>query len=294
MTVWLHKLREVLLSVSPFLVLVLLLHFFLIPLGNLQLLRFLMGSVFVILGLSIFLVGVDLGVTPFGNRLGESIAKSGKLRVVLLAGLLLGFFISMAEPDLHILATEISAVTDGQINRWLLVIFMAGVNAGFMDVGRAIGAGLAGKENTAILVIIGFVLGLVSILTEPAVHVLTRQIEDVTSGSIRKNSVLAALALGVGSAVALSVLRILLPSLELWHILLPGYLISLVLAHLGSKLFVGIAFDSGGVASGPMTATFILAYTQGAATATENANVLMDGFGVIALDRKSTRLNSSH
>src|SRR5690606_18449476 len=109
---------------------------------------------------------------------------------------------------------------------------------------RAIGAGLASRDNTAMLVIVGFVLGLVCILTEPAVHVLTQQIEDVTSGSIRRSSVLAALTIGVGSAVALSMLRILVPSLQLWHILLPGYIIAIILANTGSKLFVGIAFDS--------------------------------------------------
>lgn len=91
------------------------------------------------------------------------------------------------------------------------------------------------------------------------------------------------LAIGVALAVALSVIRILIPSIQLWHYLLPGYIISIVLTYFVPKLFVGIAFDSGGVASGPMTATFILAFTQGAAEAVEGANVLVDGFGVIAM-----------
>ncbi len=92
-----------------------------------------------------------------------------------------------------------------------------------------------------------------------------------------------ALSIGVATAVALSMLKILIPSIKLWHYLLPGYLIAIVLSHFAPKLFVGIAFDSGGVASGPMTATFILAFAQGVAEATEGASVLLDAFGVIAM-----------
>jgi hypothetical protein len=164
-----------------------------------------------------------------------------------------------------------------------LVIFMAGVNAGFMDVGRAVGVSLSKTGNPVAVIIVGFVLGLVTILAEPAVHILTEQIEEVTSGSIRRPIVLTALAIAAGTAIALSVIRVMVPGFQLWHILLPGYFIAIILAFFGSKLFVGIAFDSGGVASGPMTATFVLAYTQGAASATEGASILVDGFGVIAL-----------
>lgn len=164
-----------------------------------------------------------------------------------------------------------------------LTLIFTGVHAGFIEVGREIGAQLVLRENKSLLVIIGFILGFLTILAEPAVHILTNQIEEVTSGSVKRKAVLFALSIGVGTAVALSVLKILIPSLQLWHILLPGYIICIVLANIGSKLFVGIAFDSGGVASGPMTATFILAYTQGAANSLPGANVLIDGFGVIAL-----------
>jgi hypothetical protein len=91
------------------------------------------------------------------------------------------------------------------------------------------------------------------------------------------------LAIGVGFSVALSMIRILVPEIKLWHYLQPGYLISLAMSRFVPKLFVGIAFDSGGVASGPMTATFILAFAQGAADAIESADVMVDGFGMIAL-----------
>jgi len=92
-----------------------------------------------------------------------------------------------------------------------------------------------------------------------------------------------ALSIGVGFSVALSMVRILIPGIQLWHYLLPGYLISVIMTYFVPKLFVGIAFDSGGVASGPMTATFILAFAQGAAEKIESANVLIDGFGIIAM-----------
>ncbi len=164
-----------------------------------------------------------------------------------------------------------------------LVLFLVGVNAGFMDVGAAVGYSIASLDNKLYVVLVGFILGVVTILAEPAVYVLTHQIEDVTSGYVKRKVVMFTLAIGVGIAVALSMIRILIPELQLWQYLLPGYIISIAMSYFVPKLFVGIAFDSGGVASGPMTATFILAYAQGAAEAIEGANVLVDGFGMIAM-----------
>jgi hypothetical protein len=164
-----------------------------------------------------------------------------------------------------------------------LVVFLVGVNAGFMDVGTAIGYSIASLDNNLYIIIIGFILGVVTILAEPAVYVLTHQIESVTSGYVKRKSVLIALSLGVGLAIALSMIRILIPQVQLWHYLLPGYIISISMTYFVPKLFVGIAFDAGGVATGPMTATFILAFTQGAAEAIEGASVLIDGFGMIAM-----------
>jgi len=112
---------------------------------------------------------------------------------------------------------------------------------------------------------------------------LTSDIEQVTGGYVRKKAVFAALSIGVAVAVLLSAIRIVVPSVQLWHFLLPGYLISLALTLFVPKMFVGMAFDAGGVASGPMTATFILAFTSGAAGVVEGANALADGFGMIAM-----------
>jgi hypothetical protein len=466
LSVLISKFKEVLTSIIPITIIVIILNFTLTPLELPVLIRFLLGAVFVTLGLTIFLVGVDIGITPIGNNMGGSIAKTNKLWIVVIAGLILGFFISVAEPDLHILAGQVDAVSSGLISKGSivvivsigiavmlaiglgrivynfplyklltiiyaiifglacitsreflaisfdasgattgaltvpfilalaigvsklkkdskasekdsfglvaiastgaiisvmimsiisksdeitgnlapngisdsilypfahefikiipeiiiallpilvlfiffqkitfklpkrevrkilfgvlftfigLVIFLVGVNAGFMDVGSVIGYKIASIDNKLFVILIGFVLGVVTILAEPAVYVLTHQIEDVTSGYVKRSVVMFTLAIGVGIAVALSVVRILIPELQLWQYLLPGYLVSIALTFIVPKLFVGIAFDSGGVASGPMTATFILAYAQGAAEAVEGANVLVDGFGVIAM-----------
>ena len=112
---------------------------------------------------------------------------------------------------------------------------------------------------------------------------MTYQIEEVTSGYVPRKAVLVPLAIGVGIAVALSVIRILTPSVQLWHYLLPGYIICLLMMFIVPKLFVGIAFDAGGVATGPVTATFILAFIQGAAQSFEGADLMADGFGMIAM-----------
>jgi hypothetical protein len=152
-----------------------------------------------------------------------------------------------------------------------------------MEVGTIVGFQIAALENDFLLIGTGFLLGLLTILAEPAVYVLTDQIESVTSGYVKRRTVMGALAIGVGTSVALSMIRILVPDLDLWHYLLPGYIIAVVLTYIVPKLFVGIAFDSGGVASGPMTATFVLAFAQGAAQGIPGADVILDGFGIIAM-----------
>ena len=470
MRIFTEKLREVMQSVMPITLLVVLLHFTLTPLETIDLQRFLFGALLIIIGLSIFLFGVDIGITPIGKFLGRGLARSGSMKYVLGMGLVLGFFISIAEPDLHILATQVSEVTNGMypknllllvvsvgiavmltiglfrivyryplnktftflylaifglayfstndlfaiafdasgsttgaltvpfmlalavgvaslnrrtqsaeedsfglvgiasagailavlilglfvrsdeplsgsipvsaaaVTHWLapflyelpkiageillavspiliifvlnhvffadqklskrafrriflgmaylfvgLVLFLTGVNAGFMEVGRKLGMLIAGMDSSIPVLIVGFVLGVLVILAEPAVYVLTHQIEDVTTGYVKRGIVLGFLSIGVGLAVLLSVVRVLVPWLQLWHYLVPGYLIILALSYKVPKLFVGIAFDAGGVASGPMTATFILAFIQGVAEITPDANVLLEGFGMIAM-----------
>lgn len=164
-----------------------------------------------------------------------------------------------------------------------LYLFLLGVNAGFMDVGNIIGQELSAFDSRFYLVLFAFILGVVTILAEPAVHVLTHQIEDVTSGYVTRGAVFIALSIGVGIALSLSVLRIFIVPLQLWHYLLPGYIIAVGLMYIVPKIFIGIAYDAGGVATGPMTATFSLAFVQGAAHGVQGANIILDGFGMIAM-----------
>lgn len=467
MTLLMAKLKENIFAMIPIILIVFILHLTVVPLTGVQWIRFLFGALLIIIGLSLFLIGVDLAITPLGSLTGIEITKRNKLIIVLLAGIVLGFVISIAEPGLLVFANQVQLVTDGAIQSNIIVIvvsiglailvslgflriifniplfkillvlyviigimaifssptflaiafdasgattgvlavpfllalsvgisrlkrdskssekdsfglvaiasagaimgllilgffakdlqfspyidfgitpstsvlipfinqmpqalldtmiafspllaififlqifgfklkqrplyrmikgfiyslsglfiFLVGVNAGFMEIGDLIGQTLADKNLQVVLVITGFFIGLFTIIAEPAVSVLTHQIEDITAGYVKRPLVLFPLSIGVGFAIAISVLRILIPGLQLWHIILPGYIISLGMMFIVPKLFVGIAFDAGGVATGPLTATFTLAFVQGAANAYDSANIVTDGFGMIAL-----------
>lgn len=466
MNVLFDKLREVIFSVLPITIIVLILNFTIAPIGSNLVWRFLVGAIFIIFGLSIFLFGAEIGVQPIGTLMGSSLTKKKNIWILVIFGFFLGFIITIAEPDLQVLARQVSSVTSGNIGMLNLlivvsagvgvlivvglirivfnislsklltiiygiililsifsspaflgiafdaggattgsmtvpfilalglgvsstkggktaeedsfglvglasagpimavitmgilskvevvtgslpidtlatdgilspfikefpiilrdvtitfipflimfiifqifffklpkkrlsrifkgltytfiglVLFLTGVNAGFMEAGTAIGYSAATSAHNWIVIPIGFLLGFTVIFAEPAVYVLNEQVEDVTSGHIQKKIILYTLSIGVATAVTLSMIKIMVPSIQLWHYLLPGYIIAVTLSHFTPKIFVGIAFDSGGVASGPMTATFILAFAQGVAEAIDGANVLMDAFGVIAM-----------
>ncbi len=178
---------------------------------------------------------------------------------------------------------EISRIIKGLIYSLLgLTLFLTGVYTGFMDMGFLIGSRIA-QNLSWLLPVVGFLMGTIVVLMEPAVIVLGHQIEDVTGGRIPLKLIRITLSIGVALAIAGSMLRIMLPAVKLWYFLLPGFLIAVVLSFRADPVFVGIAYDAGGVASGPMTATFVLAFAQGAATMTPTANVMVDGFGVIAM-----------
>lgn len=461
------KLKEVLASVLPITLIVLILHFTISPLEKNMLYAFLVGSVLVIIGLTIFLFGISQGIEPIGHGVGNAITRNSCLAVVITVMLILGFFISYAEPDLHILAKQVDSVTSGQFDNILLVvvvsigigtmmtlgmlrilsnvrlkyvfaaayglifvislfstsdflaiafdasgattgaitvpfmlamaagfsamkkdsrmseadsfglvgisstgailgvlitslfidnsklvgalpeteisnatlweiysskflhiawdsfvtllpiivtyivfqifffkhkknkvidtvrglvltfvglvIFLLGVNGGFMEVGAQLGIQLASMESKAPVLIVALLLGLTTVLSEPAVHVLTSQVEEITGGTVRRRLVLIFLSIAVGASIFMSALRILIPDIQLWMYLLPGFGLSVILAFFVPDLFVGMAFDAGGVASGPMTATFSLAFVQGIAAQVPTADVVADGFGMIAI-----------
>ncbi|MFP5522159.1 DUF1538 domain-containing protein [Peptococcus simiae] len=465
MGVLLSKLSETVMAVVPVSILVLLLHFTVAPLPDHELTNFLIGAGLIILGLAVFLLGVDLAVTPVGENVGSALARSRNLPLMMGGGLVLGFFINVAEPNLLVIAGQVFEATGGAISifsvvllasigvglmiaigllriimQWPLnntlllffgiicllavlssndllgiatdtsgattgsmtvpfilalgigvsqvhggkkaeedsfglaglstagpmsavmiliiikgldkvdgglsesganttdtwtyllevvkgvvmdvtsaivpliiitiiaqftllklskraftriligfvytffgfILFLSGVNVGFMNAGKVIGEALA-NQSVPLVIAVGAAIGLLVILAEPSVHVLCAQIEDITAGAVTKKLILATLAIGVSLAIVLTLIRLAVPGAQLWHFLLPGYMICMVLSRMTPPLFVGMGFDSGTAASGPMTATFILAFTQGAATAWGGPSGLIDAFGVIAM-----------
>ena len=163
-----------------------------------------------------------------------------------------------------------------------LILFLTGVNVGFAPVGNLIGNGL-GSGNTMkwILIPIGIIIGYYIVKAEPAVQVLNVQVEELTGGMVSRKMMNTALSIGVACAVALAMLRVL-TGINIFWIIIPGYAAALLLTHLVPSVFVGIAFDSGGVASGPMTSTFLLPLAMGACSAV-GGNVVTDAFGIVAL-----------
>ena len=162
-----------------------------------------------------------------------------------------------------------------------LVLFLTGVNVGFMPAGNYLGQVIAGISYPWIIVPIGMLIGYFIVKAEPAVYVLTEQVEELTSGAISAKAMGMSLSIGVAFSLGLAMVRVLIGISILWF-LLPGYAVALGLTFFVPKIFTAIAFDSGGVASGPMTATFLLPFSMGACEAL-GGNVVTDAFGVVAM-----------
>ena len=162
-----------------------------------------------------------------------------------------------------------------------LVLFLTGVNMGFMPVGNYVGARLGSLSYSWIVVPIGMLIGYCIVAAEPAVHVLNKQVYELTSGTIPKKALSVSLSIGVSLSVGLAMLRILL-RLPILSLLLPGYCIALALSFFVPPVFTAIAFDSGGVASGPMTATFLLPLAMGVCSAV-GGDIASEAFGIVAM-----------
>lgn len=162
-----------------------------------------------------------------------------------------------------------------------LVLFLCGVNVGFAPVGTILGRELTATKQSWLLVPIGMLIGYFIVKAEPAIQILNRQVQSVSNGMISAKSMNRCLSIGVAVSIGLAVTRIL-TGIPIQWIVIPGYIVALIMSRLVPKIFVGIAFDSGGVASGPMTSTFLIPLCIGACESV-GGNIMTDAFGVVAL-----------
>ena len=455
------KFKESLIAVLPIILIVLVLSFIFIPMSVSVLLCFLIGAVMLITGMTFFTLGAEISMTPIGEKIGSSITKSRSISMIVIVALLLGFFITIAEPDLQVLAEQVPSVpnmllivsvaigvgiflvigllrmlfsvplnyiliicyitvfalsifvpksflavsfdsggvTTGPITvpfiialgigvsairsdrhaaddsfglvslasvgpilsvmllslfykvesqefipetvpsiensielfdyyiRSLphyieeisisllpiiifffvfqifvlkldkhslikiliglfytyigLILFLTGVNVGFMFAGNYLGQMLGVIDNKWVLVVIAMLMGYFVVKAEPAVYVLNKQVEEVTDGSINAKTMGTFLSVGISISLGVAMIRVITQISIMWF-LIPGYLIAIIISFFVPKIYTAIAFDSGGVASGPMTAAFLLPFTQGVCYAM-GGNVVEDAFGVVAL-----------
>ena len=193
-----------------------------------------------------------------------------------------GVFVLFQAVTRHFQYNQLLRIGAGLLYTYLgLVLFLCGVNVGFMPAGSLLGATVAGSPACWLLVPIGMLIGFYIVKAEPAVAVLTKQVEEVSNGSISQKAMGRALSIGVCLSVGLAMVRVLTGLNILW-LLVPGYAVSLGLSFFVPSIFTGIAFDSGGVASGPMTATFLLPFAMGACSAL-GGNMMTDAFGIVAM-----------
>ena len=203
--------------------------------------------------------------------------------VALALGLIVAFFLICQFAFLKLPKRRLKKIALGVFFTYIgLVLFLTGVNVGFMPIGYKLGMEL-GQGNEWFLIGFGLVTGVLVVLAEPAIHVLNKQVEDVTGGFVTRKAMITGLCIGVGASIALSMIRIVY-DFSLVYYIIPGYFLSLALSLFVPPVYTAIAFDSGGVASGPMTSGFILPLATGACVALQGADaVLRDAFGVVAL-----------
>ena len=246
------------------------------------------GPILAVLLLSI-VNGGDVSAPNVNDyMLPEDIASSTVLTFISTAkdvtvalGLVVAFFFIINFILLKLPKTKIVQILIGTLFTYVgLIVFLTAVHVGFMPIGFKMGQELA-KTSPIAVTVVGFLLGLVVVLAEPAVHVLNKQVEEITHGTVSKKSMMIALSIGVGLSICLSVVRIIF-GFSILYYLIPGYLISLGLSFFVPKIYTSIAFDSGGVASGPLTSTFILPFAIGTCVAL-GGNILSDAFGIVAM-----------
>ena len=247
------------------------------------------GPILAVLALGIF-SGSDLSyeVPDYGvsNQILNSFLHTAghtAKEVLLALGLIVVFFLICQFAFLKLPKRQLKKIGLGVLFTYVgLVLFLTGVNVGFMPVGYKLGYTL-GQGNPWFLIGFGLITGVLVVLAEPAIHVLNKQVEDVTGGFVTRKAMITGLCVGVGASIALSMIRIVF-DFSLVYYIIPGYFLSLSLSLFVPPVYTAIAFDSGGVASGPMTSGFILPLATGACVAIQGADaVLRDAFGVVAL-----------
>ena len=203
--------------------------------------------------------------------------------VALALGLIVVFFLICQFAFLKLPKKRLLRIAVGVVFTYIgLVMFLTGVNVGFMPIGYKLGFMLA-QGSKVFLVIFGLIIGVLCVLAEPAIHVLNGQVEEVTGGLVSRRAMLTGLCVGVGASIALSMIRIIFDFSIVYYVI-PGYFIALALSLFVPPVYTAIAFDSGGVASGPMTSGFILPLAIGCCVSAQGAEaVLRDAFGVVAL-----------
>jgi len=184
--------------------------------------------------------------------------------------------------SLHIKSGQLIKIVNGLIYTYVgLVLFMTGVNLGFLPMGYYLGQVMTEGSFSWMVIPAAVAMGYVCVKAEPAVTVLNRQVEDITDGAVSEKLMGRCLSIGVGISLGLSMIRVLTGISILWF-LIPGYTIAIGISFFVPHLYTAIAFDSGGVASGPMTAAFLLPFAQGVCGAV-GGNIATDAFGVVAM-----------
>lgn len=215
----------------------------------------------------------------FGNAF-----KDSSINVAIAMGPIIAFFFIYNAFSIHLPKKEILKIVIGLFNTYVgLVLFLSGVAAAFTPIAGEVGTMLANRERWLLFLVAGLI-GLVVVLCEPAVQVLVTQVEKISDGQIKRSHMLVALSLGIAAAVILAAVRIIY-DFSIFYYIVPGYIIAIGLSLVVPEVYVGIAFDSGGVASGPMTSAFIVPFALGLSHAVDPGDVhyMTNAFGVVAL-----------
>lgn len=163
-----------------------------------------------------------------------------------------------------------------------LVLFLQGVQIGFLPVGEYIGEVFGSFNQKWVMILLGFGLGFLAAMSEPSIRVLASQVEESTSGYIRKSVVIFTISIGVAISVGLGMIKVVF-GIPLWYMIIPGYILALLMIWFSDASLIPVAFDAGGVATGPMTAIFLTAISTGVAGVIEGRNPITDGLGMVGL-----------